>query len=374
MKIALFAPYCSQNHGTVLQAFALSKAIELLGHSCEYIDWCYYKLTKWERIKFLLRHPLYIYYFRKNQKKNSKDLSYSFLNVGEYVTILSKNKLFCKKYTPHTGYTYALDELYQIENLYDKIVVGSDQTWSPNALYQYSPYYLSFVRDSSKKVSYACSLGTMNLPNSFIAFLKKKLTSFNKLSCREQTNTALLRGLLRKDVLCVLDPTLLFGKDIWSKYFLPVNNMPTKYILCYILGEKSIISEYAELLSKKKRLPVFYILTRPVYEKKTNVLSKVGCQEFLWLIANCEILVTDSFHGTIFALNFGRNFISFDKHPSNNSFDNGRLLEVLTDFKLESHYHLDEDQSMPIDIDYEQINDLLKTKRQQSLAYLKSIL
>ena len=79
MKIALFSPFCSQNYGTVLQAFALAKVLKSLGHECEYIDWCYYKLSKWHRLKFILRHPLFVFYYKKNQKHRSKDLSYSYV-------------------------------------------------------------------------------------------------------------------------------------------------------------------------------------------------------------------------------------------------------------------------------------------------------
>ena len=374
MKIALFSPFCSQNYGTVLQAFSLAKVLNSLGHECEYIDWCYYKQSKWNRLKFLLRHPLYVFYRNKNQKHRSKDLSYSFLKEDKYMSIISKNRIFCDKYTPHVKYKYPIDELSSLEKHYDKFIVGSDQTWSPNALYQYSPYYLSFIKDSSKKASYACSCGTTNLPSNFRTFLGLKLKSFDKLSCREQTNAASLTSLLNKDVNCVLDPTLLVNRENWSNYFLPVENMPKKYILCYILGEKKNISEYAEKLGREKSLPVYYILTRPTYENKQNVLQGVGCQEFLWLIDNCEYLVTDSFHGTIFALNFGRNFISFDKHPTETSYDNGRLLEILSAVQLESHYHIDSNEEMPAEIDYSKVSCVLAEKREKSLMYLRSLL
>lgn len=374
MKIALFSPFCSQNYGTVLQAFSLAKVLNSFGHECEYIDWCYYKLSKWERIKFVIRHPLYIYYLKRNLRHNSKDLSYFFLNKSPYTIITKKNRLFCDKNIPHTSSKYTIDELCNLEKKYDKFIVGSDQTWCPDALYQYSPYYLSFIKDTKKKMSYACSMGTVNLPYPFQQFLKKELSSFHKLSCREQTNTALLSTLLNKSVTCVLDPTLLLNKENWSDYFLPIENIPKKYILCYILGEKKCISEYAEKLGKKRSLPVYYILTRPTYADRKNVLECVGCQEFLWLIANCEYLVTDSFHGTIFALNFGRNFVSFDKHDASVGYDNGRLQEILSAFHLESHYYTEANNNVPDEINYESVYALLDEKRQGSIDYLQASL
>ena len=102
MKIALFSPFCSQNYGTVLQAFSLSKILMDKGHSCNYIQWNYYNLTFWGRVKFLLNHPLYIYLRKQNIKLRSKDLSYSFLREERYSQIIKKNEQFCANNIPHT--------------------------------------------------------------------------------------------------------------------------------------------------------------------------------------------------------------------------------------------------------------------------------
>lgn len=360
MKIALFSPFCSQNYGTVLQAFALSKILRDRGHSCEYIQWIYYEPTFWGKVKFFLHHPQYIFLRMQNRKLMSQDLSYSFLNENRYAQIVKENQKFCAKNIPHTKHQITIDKLHRLEPAYDLFLVGSDQTWSPNALYQYSPYYLSFIKNPLKKASYASSIGTLNVSISFQKHLKKYLKSFRCLACREHTNTKLLQNLLNRSVANVLDPTLLLGKNEWIPYFSKVEQVASKYILAYILGEKQVIRDYAENLGKVLGMPVYYILTRPIYEKEKNVLDNIGVQEFLWLIANAEYVITDSFHATIFSINFERKFISFDKHPSINSYDNGRLQEILNDLGLSSHYHTDSNVEFPELIDYESVNKLLK--------------
>lgn len=374
MKIALFSPFCSQNYGTVLQAFSLSKILMDKGHSCNYIQWNYYNLTFWGRVKFLLNHPLYIYLRKQNIKLRSKDLSYSFLREERYSQIIKKNEQFCVNNIPHTKQKIAIDELSKIESEYDLFIVGSDQTWSPNALYQYSPYYLSFIKDNQKKASYASSIGTLKVPSSFQKHLKKELRSFRHLSCRENTNTILLEKLLGRSVTNVLDPTLLLKQNEWAPYFTRVETIAPKYILAYILGEKPEIRKYAEKLGQLLGIPVYYILTRPNYENEKNVLDNIGVQEFLWLIANAEYIVTDSFHATIFSINFERNFISFDKHSSNNSYDNGRLQEILNDLGLLSHYHDDNNMELPESINYKSVNKLLDIKRKSSMEYIEKII
>ena len=370
MNIALFSPYLSQNYGTVLQAFALSKQIQDLGVSCEYIDWRYYDLTNKGRTRFFLRHPLYLHYNSKNKSKNKNDLKYDFLKENEYREVIKKNTLFVEHYTPVRKGKVLIDDLNNLP--YDKFIVGSDQTWSPDALYQYSPYYLQSVKDSNRKYSYACSMGKNDIPIKFQKFLKKKLKSFNRISCREEVNCAMLRNLLHKEVSCVVDPTLLLNHEQWKSYMKPVE-MPKEYVICYILGEKKCIRDYAIELGKKNGLPVYFIATRPCDVPKEQLLTGLGVQEFLWLIDNSSHLVTDSFHGTIFAINFGKNMSSFDKHPGA-MYDNGRIQGVLSDYHIEDHYLKDDSQTIPGLINFDEVNRILQEKRDYSLDYLKDII
>lgn len=369
-KIALFSPYCSQNYGTVLQAFALAKVIQELGADCEYITWKRYPEGKKALLKFMLKHPMFYYRLKKFLNKRANDLDYSFLSEPPYRETISKNEEFCKINTPVNSQVYYFDELKGLESRYFSFIVGSDQTWSPSSLYQYSPHYLSFVKDHKKKNSYGCSMGTTSIPNSFKRFAKNNLISFSGLSCREQSNCTWLQESLKKEVTCVLDPTLLIGRECWNQYFKPVP-INSRYILCYILGEKETICEYAELLGHRYNIPVYYILTRPYYAQKKNVLSGIGCEEFLWLIDNCELLVTDSFHGSIFSINFNKNFIAFNKRKK--GFDNGRLEEIVSLFGIDSCFHRDDDFNLPNNIDYKTVNNILDKKREESLSYLKGI-
>lgn len=370
MNIALFSPYLSQNYGTVLQAFALSKKIRDFGVSCEYIDWCYYDLSFTGRLRFLLRHPLYPYYDWRRKRRNRYDLKYGFLNDSDYREVIRKNTLFVEQFTPIYKGKVRIDDFNRLPH--DKFIVGSDQTWTPDGLYQYSPYYLQSIKDSGKKYSYASSMGRNEIPVAFQSFLKKNLSQFNKLSCREEPNCSLLSQLLKKEVSCVVDPTLLLNHDDWKAYMTPVK-MPEKYILCYALGEKPCIRDYAEEMGQKKGLPVYYIVTRPLDVPKERQLTGIGVQEFLWLIDNTELLVTDSFHGTIFAINFGKNMASFDKHPGK-MYDNGRIQNVLVSYGIENHHMKDDAHSEPGEINYETVHTILEDKRSFSANYLNNII
>lgn len=370
MKIALLSPFLSQNYGTVLQAFALAKKIQEFGFGCEYIDWCYYDLSLMGRLRFLLRHPMYPYYAWKCKRGNRFDLQYGFLNDSDYKEVIRKNALFVQQFTPVFNKKVKIDDFNKLP--YERFIVGSDQTWTPDSLYQYSPYFLRTVKDNRIKYSYACSMGKTDIPDAFRSFLKKQLSQFNKLSCREELNCSMLSILLNKEVPCVVDPTLLINRDGWKPYMLPVN-MPEQYILCYILGEKQCIRKYAEEMGRKKGLPVFYIATRPCDIPREQLLKGIGVQEFLWLIDNTELLVTDSFHGTIFAINFGKNMASFDKHHGS-MYDNGRIKSVLLSFGLEDHFMSDDSHDETQIINYCKVYTILEEKRDFSAHYLNDII
>ena len=372
MKIGLLSPYCSQNHGTVLQAFALSYKIRKLGRDCEYLKWKLFKPSILGKIRFLINHPLFYFLYKRNRKINEKDLDYSFLNEPDFQTIIKKNEDFVKNNTPISEKQYYFDSITDEIADYDQYIVGSDQTWCPDALYQYSVYYLPFVKQKSK-YSYACSMGRPVTEKMFMNFLRKRLRKFKSVSCRDLSNAKMLSDLLGKSVPNVLDPTLLLDRDDWKSFMSRVNDMPSHYIVCYILGEKKIIGEYANKMGEKFGLPVYYIMTRPSSCQYQNVLKDVGATEFLWLIDNCDYLVTDSFHGTIFAINFHKQVIAFDKHEGN-MYDNGRIKDILESYGIGQCYKTDSLLEMPKEIDYSAVDEILQYRREQSVDYLKSII
>lgn len=373
MKVAIFSPYLSNNYGTVLQAYALQTMLSDLGYSSDYINWRIVSNSLIKKSVFLVSHPFFFYHLRKYNAVSKKDLHYNFLCEADYKKTFYKNEEFVKRNMSINTQTYDFIELTKLEKMYDTFIVGSDQTWTPYSFYQYSPYYLSFVKERRKINSYGCSLGTNSIPKYFKSFLRKKLSRFNKISCRDRINIDSLKHITGRDITHVVDPTLLIDPIKWEKVMMPIPHLPECFILCYILGERDCVSDYAEKLSKEKGIPVYYILTRPKYNVKANCLKGVGVSEFLWLIKEAKYVVTDSFHGTIFSINLGTNFVSFDKF-SGNELDNGRVKDLLDTYGLSSHFRKgNESFLIPEEIDFSVVHESIANYRKNSISYLKSI-
>ena len=111
MKIGILSPYCSQNYGTVLQAFAFAKVLQNKGVECAYLPWGLFKLSNWGRFTFLLRHPLFLYYQKRNKEHNRNDLSYDFLKEPDFQEIINKNEKFVEENIPVDSQKFYLDNL-----------------------------------------------------------------------------------------------------------------------------------------------------------------------------------------------------------------------------------------------------------------------
>lgn len=360
------------NYGTMLQALALQEKVEQLGYQAELIDFKQdNSLSRYEMLKLRIkRMPVYI----KERKK------YRAL-VDSREKIKEKNELFEQFYKTylHVGkkkYT-TTQQLMENPPVYDGYVVGSDQTWNPFVANSPEAFFLPFVENKSKKGSYGPSLAVKSLSDEKEKEYRKKLSNFSFLSCREQDGAQLLSRITQKEVKCVLDPTLLLSAKEWGKYCeFEIPKEP--YILVYFLGEKS---EHRRAVEKIQKLTNWKIISLPAayLEMENNDYKKVwgGPKEFLSLIRGAALICTDSFHGTMFSINFQRNFFSFCKSSdSEESSENSRLYSALNIFGLSNRiiHNMDNLTAEDISIDYKNVIPILEEQRRDSIEYLENML
>ena len=99
---------------------------------------------------------------------------------------------------------------------------------------------------------------------------------------------------------------------------------------------------FAECLGKKYNLPVYYIVTRPKFLRMQNPLMRVGPAEWIGLIRDARYIITDSYHGCLFSVNYRKNFYAFSKREGGlDNKDNIRIIEFLKMIGLESRFQDD---------------------------------
>ena len=370
-KVALLAPFRGANFGTILQAFALCKYLHDQGVDCEYIH--YTSVRKSTFLERVLRKIRRIFSdLQQNNLVEYKGIDdYSFMNKTPYKEWQHIMDEFAKNHIPYSNILYNDLTIHQSNKVYDSFIVGSDQTWSIERNAQYALYFLPFVKKNKHLYSYATTF-TKHHKN----LILKYLPLFTLLSCRENTNADSLSRLLHKHVSYVLDPTMLLNKEQWGNLLEPVSGLPQKYILVYALGERDIISKFAEHIAEQQNLPIYYILTRPKYDAKVNVLSQLNPFQFLYVLSNASTIVTDSFHGTLFSINFEKDFYAFHKRKSDDCAlnDNDRMDELLSTFQLHDRLIKQNLPTTQTRVDYEYVRTIVGDLRQQSYEFICKII
>ncbi len=378
LKIGIITILKVNNYGAELQAFALQKKIELLGFNAEIIDYLYYKNKKHRKEKIsrpfvkigLIKSLKEYFYPIKTVIKEFRSRKY--VNRRNY-----RFKLFHDTYTrlsPKTFFSYS--ELYDAKLDYDVYMVGSDQVWNPFTNTSLSPYFLTFAPEGKLKISYASSFGVSIIPNDVIDKYQRFLSEFDYLSVRENKGVEIIRNISGKNALQVLDPTLLLTQEDWDKYAAKIEKLPSGYVLIYDLKESNYLTDLAKYIAKCLDCQIVRICKAAIPEDKPDELMinivDAGPSEFLGIFGAANFVVTNSFHGTAFAINYNKKFYSVISSKKDN---NSRIESLVNLLYLQDclvHEGDDFEKLKNINIDYALVSKLLDEEKDKSVQFLLS--
>lgn len=361
-KVGIMTFHASHNYGSVLQAYALAKAIEREGYNVKIINYRsqqqkdYYTLyTKYRGVKGTLRN-IYQRLISGKLKRRYKGFE-GFINKILPVTEEVNDEEGMKKYA----------------GTFDCYVCGSDQIWNP-VCQDFSPaYYLNFV-EGKKRVAYAPSLGKGQFEDEHKALIKELLQNIDCISVREKQGQALLETLTDKDVELVCDPVILFGRDGWEDV-IPEINMKEPYMFVYFLENNHGDRGYIDLISKTLGLKVV-ILNENIKDIVKNYIKKYDALplEFVSLIKNAKFVYTNSFHATAFSAMFNIPCASMiAKSESIHNNNDSRKVDFLTAVGLENSLKktLTVDEIIALSkTNFEKANQKMDEFRQTSKNYL----
>lgn len=351
----------SENYGAILQAVALQYKLQTKGFSAPYLN---------VRIK----HPL-------KGLKFILSLGYRTVRVFfGYKKRQKRSSAFKSKHLLLTQEVLNYDDAVRISKPFSSFIVGSDQVWNPNYGKESQEIYLLCFDNEKPKYSYASSFGVSKIDDSLKSKYKNALEKFNVLTTRERTGKEIIADLgLHSDI--VLDPTLLLSDSEWMQFFHPAPIIKEEYILCYVMNGDNVsikyIKEYAKCLNNtnNKRYKIHFIGDKE-YKKIIpgyNLITDAGPKEFLNLIFNASYVITNSFHGTCFAVNFNKKFNTILRRS--NRF-NSRIEDLLHDLNISNRIQYIED-GLSVNTSV-LLNDSyipsLKNLREKSVAYLDRII
>lgn len=368
------------NYGAELQAYATQRMLILLGYYVELIDYVYYKSwnfkdSQMSRSLIPIRLRGHLMYWIKYRLINMVVSIILPLVNGAVRRRKERFELFHKNNSRFSNRYGSMDELYENAPDYDIYMTGSDQVWNPFAFSNIEPYFLTFAPKGKRKVSYAASLGVNEIPNKLKDKYRQWLGNYDFISLREENGRNYIKQILKTDVEWVIDPTLLLGKREWMKVSEIYPNIPEHYVLIYQLANSITIENLALRIGEEKGIPVYRICKRAYCVRETASISNIldaGPSEFISLIANADYLITNSFHGTAFAINFSIPFYTVVSATKKN---NCRMESLLSLVNLKKRLLKDDVAVNNIDIttevNFTYVQELLQKEREKSEEYLR---
>jgi len=256
---------------------------------------------------------------------------------------------------------------------FDYIITGSDQVWNPKAHNFDKTYLLDFIKDKDKKVSYAASFGLSSLEEEYISEYRRLLSGFPIISVREATGAEIVQKQLSLSARVDVDPIFLLNENEWRNVCAG-SEIEGDFILLYAFELTEGIKTIAEKLARITGLEILYFGKpfRKPFKAKFRFFPYAGPFEFVSAFLNARYIITNSFHGTAFAINFNREF--FIDLLVKNSHVNNRLENIIAMTGLGTRFiRLDRDIKHYLNnqIDWDRVNTIMRAARENSLCYLQ---
>ena len=372
MKINTITSHKAYNYGATLQTYALQTYLESMGHQVEIIDYC----PKYRSKRNFWIIPQNTKIAKYAQKYFILHLLYAIHRAKKYLinTNFERKKKFDefdRRYLHITSQKYtSFQQLKVNPPIADCYIAGSDQIWNSNGDTGRDPvFYLNFGDSTIRRISYAASFGISEIEESFKPQLKKYLSVFDAISVREKTGLFILSEIGYVKAIQVCDPVFLLSKERWLKIASP-SLVGNDYILVYdFFQDDDNIKAMAQKFAKEKNYKIVSVNDGGKCRYADINISDASPNDFVSLIANANIVVSNSFHATAFSLILNRNFYTYPAVRNNN---HSRMIDLLDSVDLRNRFN-SQISASTIEIDWNKVNELIKTRVEYSKDFLSKI-
>jgi hypothetical protein len=354
--------YCNfTNYGSALQSWALQQIINRLGAG------------KWESVLvdycpniLLDKDPLNP--FKNMWDKDAESRRMCELSLSAIRENYEKFDEFYHKKFNRTQCKYTAENFNDIvsDERIDGFVCGSDTIFCIDEFDFDDGYYANFNCMRGKSVAYAASFGDSHFDSQSYSILNKQLQNFKAIGLREEQMLPYVSDKVQVPTEKVVDPTLLLTYKDYDT-IATERLIKEKYILLYSRRYNSAIEEFAEKLAKENGWKIVEISLRATNADKGHIMFyHAGVEEFLSLVKYSEFVVTNSFHGMIFSVQYSRPLAIFSREQCDTKID--ELLEL---FGLSYRKMITGTEKCIKKIDYKEVHQRIEEARNLSLKFLK---
>lgn len=252
---------------------------------------------------------------------------------------------------------------------YDYFVIGSDQIWNYNFKDRFSDVVFASFAPIEKRISFSASFGISNVPKENYN-LYNGLKEMKAISVREKAGAAIVKEITgRDDAVVLIDPTMMLSKEKWMSIMKKPEQLKNKkYILKYFLGN----------FSEDKQTEIEKFATEndceivDVLDEKS--FYSTGPSEFLYLIKNAYLVITDSFHSCVFSILFNTPFLIYERDQVRMSNMYSRIDTLLDTFQLNSRKFKGKIDKSLLNVDYSHVDNILFKEQCKAKKFLNQAL
>ena len=170
----------------------------------------------------------------------------------------------------------------------------------------------------------------------------------------------------------VLDPTLLLTGEQWGE-LAAVPDRKQPYILCYFISDPGEVGERARELHERTGWSIVQLAgIRRKLPGAEKVVFDAGPREFLGLFRDAACVCTNSFHGSVFSLQFDRPFFTAMSPKEKAEPSYSRIYSLLSRLGCADRIvGLPDTAALDAEMDYAAIHQRLSEARAESTEYLK---
>ena len=341
MRIGILTLHMADSYGAVLQAYALQRTLTGLGAENELVSFVRERPV---RPQVRPKGPLAV-----RMEKAAWE------RAGRF-------EEFRRKRLVHAG-PIPWREAARLDGMYDRFVAGSDQVWNLRIPEVGEGHFLTFT-PPEKRFSYAASFGGEAVPERAKDWCAKALGSFRGLSVREESGRAEIAALTSRDAAVCVDPVLLPDRSFWEELAVVPDSGP--YVFLFLMQYNAELAGMASDYAREHDLALRTVTAAFIPRFGFSAWTDAGPEDWLSLIRHAECVFTNSFHGTAFALLFGRRLRTAGL-TGDLAGRSGRITELLRTAGLEGC------MTDPLPPPEKDLAARLSSMRAASMEYLKGV-
>lgn len=350
------------NYGSALQSWALTQAINKLGEGkwqAKLVDYCPDILADKDPL-----NPMKNMWDKDEESRKLCEMSLPAIRENYKKFNRFYNEEFIKTKKVYTSKNF--NDIIEDEDI-NGFVCGSDTIFCIDEFGIDDGYYANYdCMKNGYSISYAASFGDSHFDENSYKVLNERLQNFKALGIREQWMVPYLKEHTNVEVKKVLDPTLLLEQKDYDKITYPERLEKEKYVLLYARRRNDKMTAYADKIAKENGWKVIDISLQATNADRHRMFYEAGVEEFLALVRDAEFVVTNSFHGMIFSVQFRKDFVIFSREQCNI-----KIAELMELFNLSDRILVNGDESFREKIDYKDVFARIQPEKEKSIKYLK---